>query len=109
MRSNHQNSSANALSKSWPYQSNLPGTTWIWRQATRWLAIAILSTIAGCGTFSKPAGNPPLAADLREFAPLPEPTGDKGRDALRYATELVAERERRRSVVATYCENADPC
>lgn len=73
------------------------------------LALLIPLTLTGCDVFSKPAGNPPLAADLKEFKPFPESTGDKGRDAIRYASALAEERELRIGTFEAYCRNADPC
>lgn len=71
--------------------------------------LLILFTLTGCATYSAPKTNPPLAADVKVFDPIPGSTGDKGRDALMYASLLVQERALRRSVVNSYCELADPC
>ena len=82
---------------------------WNWRTVTRWCVLPILFMMVGCGQFSKPASNPPLTDDLKTFEPFPQPTGDKGRDALQYAAVAVAERSMRRDVVELYCMNARPC
>lgn len=89
--------------------SRLRPTNWNLRTGLLMLALATLSTTQGCDEFSKPAGNPPLSEDLKTFAPLPQPTGDKGRDALKFAKALVEERALRKGVVAAYCRNANPC
>lgn len=72
-------------------------------------ALLILLTTSACDKFFRPAGNPPLAADLKEFLPFPQLSGDKGQDAVNMAAALVDERQRRKAVVELYCANAKPC
>jgi hypothetical protein len=73
------------------------------------LVLATLLMNAGCGESLVRTKLPPLATDLKEYRPFPQPTGDKGRDALNLAAALVQERALRRAAVNEYCEHADPC